>query len=307
MSISTSRMEEAVVLWVECLNQEKIPESFTYMSSSYAENDNAFDSTTFAKFLSERGFLNALRSFDGIEVAKNMKWQWSIDSLKADYEAQCLWASLIIKGTPTEPPSSYNSAEKNISLILVKHSFFWFDDGMISKQEYVLDYEGIQAQLSEPNKSNRFDSIGSTSIPTMNLAMKLSRHELVSMYRNYLGRMNARQLDSALSGDFWHFQLFRNGKTVSLDDFREELRRFFSSFTYLNFELSVIIADEVNQRLHVQIKASAIMGGRSVKVKDHITYQYVDGKIGRIWQFFDEVDLKEQLSAMEKTTRTKCI
>ncbi|KAI0547918.1 hypothetical protein F4679DRAFT_339901 [Xylaria curta] len=297
MSIFTSQMEEAVALWVEYLNQEKIPEDFNYMSSNYVENDNTFDSTTFAKFLSERGFLNALRSFNGIDVARNMKWQWSIDGMKADYEAQCLWASLVLKGTSAEPSSPCSSAEKNTSLILVKHSFFWFDGGMISKQEYVLGYEGIQAQLSEPNENNRFDSIGSAPVPTMNPAMKLSRLELVSTYRKYLGHLNARELDSALSGNFWHVEFVRNGKIVSLNDFREELRRFFANFTYLSFELSVIIADEIKQRLHVQIKASAIKGGRSVKVKDHITYQYVDGKIKRVWQFFDEVDLKGQLSA----------
>ncbi|KAI1432417.1 hypothetical protein GGR50DRAFT_595408 [Xylaria sp. CBS 124048] len=295
--MSTSQMEDAINGWVECLNQDKLHELSTYILPSHFRNNTEFTLDTYAKFISEGGVGESLHPYNGVNVAKDTKWRWSIDDMKADHEAQCLWANVVIRGEVTLRPGTVAPEAVRKELILVEHSFFWFYNGKIMRHEFVLDGEGLKAQLSEPCQMTTLDSIGSAPIPPTDDELKLSREEIENTYRRYIAQINARHLDSALSVDFWHSNIVHNGKQVTLDDFRDALERFFSDITNLNSDLRVIIVDEEKQRAHVHIKASGRINGHFVSIKDNITYQFFNGRIMRAWQFLDTADLQRQLSA----------
>ncbi|KAK7745570.1 hypothetical protein SLS53_003070 [Cytospora paraplurivora] len=291
-------MESAVRGWIDCMQQRKLDGTSNYIHSEYRQNGRLFSRDTFTDYLNETGARIFQGQLEEVQVSSDSEWIWTIDDLLVAEDAQCLWGNIIIRWPRSKLRREAPSAQETGDLTVAEHSFFWFTDGKISKREFVRDWEGLQAQLPPQGCSWAVDSIGGTPVPSMNTRLRLTHEGLDQRYRTYLGLVNAKQLESALSTEFWYSQFTRNGKPRFLDEFRAELAVLFSTMSDIRADIQLLLPDASKQRIHVHVKATCTFRSSKVEVRDHITYQFVDGRISRIWQFFDMVDLETQVSAI---------
>jgi predicted ester cyclase len=214
--------------------------------------------------------------------------------LLVDEDERCLWSNIIIKWPRSKLRREAPSAQETRDLTVVEHSFFWFTDGKISKREFVRDWEGLQAQISPQCCSWTVDSIGGTPIPSMDGKLRLTHEGLDQRYRTYLEFVNAKQLESALSTEFWYSQLTHNGKPRFLDEYWAEVADLFSTMSDIRVNIHLLLLDVSKQRIHVHIKATGTFRSSKLEVREHNIYQFVDRRISRIWQFFDTAELKHK-------------
>ncbi|RYO77695.1 hypothetical protein DL766_002840 [Monosporascus sp. MC13-8B] len=103
---------------------------------------------------------------------------------------------------------------------------------------------------------------------------------------------------------FRHPQVLHNNKALALDNYRQLMQDAITAIPDINFGVHTLIADEEAQRVAVRLEftgtpVKAIRDiqptGRPVHFAEHVTYQFREGKIARVWSLVDWVSYREQL------------
>jgi predicted ester cyclase len=182
--------------------------------------------------------------------------------------------------------------EKTI-LVVEKH-LNWFVEGKLSKTISLADTEAVHRQLSDPQAQYTPDLI-TTSSESKNLGNLQLTSKLEELYRSYLGCINERTLSTDWD-KFVQPQVIYKGTALTLDIYRQNMQDVLTAIPDLFVDLHTIIADENTQRVAVRLEATGTpttsladveTTGSQGKFAEHLTYQFVDGKIARAWSIAD--------------------
>ncbi|MFM0327385.1 ester cyclase [Caballeronia glebae] len=123
---------------------------------------------------------------------------------------------------------------------------------------------------------------------------------LADIYRTYIACLNAR--DWANLGTFVHDALQYNGRALSLDDYRDLLRKDVREIPDLRFEIELLVAEppRVACRLRFECTPKADflglhVNGKRVVFRENVFYEFRDAKIERVWSVIDKAAIEAQL------------
>ncbi|WP_250437729.1 ester cyclase [Caballeronia sp. ATUFL_F2_KS9A] len=123
---------------------------------------------------------------------------------------------------------------------------------------------------------------------------------LSDIYRQYIACLNARDWPNL--GAFVHDALQYNARALTLDDYRELLKKDVREIPDLRFDIELLIAEppRVACRLRFECTPKAdFLGlqidGRRVVFCENVFYEFRDGKIERVWSVIDKAAIEAQL------------
>ncbi|WP_321795318.1 ester cyclase [Caballeronia sp. J97] len=123
---------------------------------------------------------------------------------------------------------------------------------------------------------------------------------LSDVYRQYIACLNAQ--DWASLGMFVHDALQYNGRALTLDDYREMLKRDFREIPDLFFDIRLLIEEppRIACRLRFECTPKAdFLGlhvdGKRVVFCENVFYAFRDGKIDNVWSVIDKAAIEAQL------------
>lgn len=128
----------------------------------------------------------------------------------------------------------------------------------------------------------------------------MPRTELSEVYRGYIACLNAQ--DWANLGTFVHDALHYNDRPITVEDYREMLKRDFREIPDLFFDIQLLIADEsrVASRLRFDCtpKGSFLgvqVDGKRVVFCENVFYEFREGRIERVWSVIDKGAVEGQV------------
>ncbi|KAI1173721.1 SnoaL-like polyketide cyclase-domain-containing protein [Nemania sp. FL0916] len=133
---------------------------------------------------------------------------------------------------------------------------------------------------------------------------RLSARELEDTYRNYIGSINARTMVADLP-KFCHLQVTYNAERLPLEKYRGLMDAAIAAIPDVVFGIDALVVDAPAQRVAARIQfdgtptgpfAGVEPTGSSVRFYEHVTYQFRDGKIDRVWSIVDLKSYRKQLS-----------
>ena len=123
---------------------------------------------------------------------------------------------------------------------------------------------------------------------------------LSEVYRAYIACLNAQ--DWAGLGRFVHDALHYNGRAITVDDYREMLKRDYRVIPDLFFDIQLLIADEtrVASRLRFDCTPSGTflglhIDGKRVSFCENVFYEFREGRIERVWSVIDKGAIEGQI------------
>ena len=181
----------------------------------------------------------------------------------------------------------------------------WFTpEGKLSRTIALADRDAIQRQLSDPQDGYALEpDLISTQVDEGGSVGTEPDGNLETIYKAYLDCINQRTMQADLP-EFCHPHVFHNGRALPLDQYRMLMQDAITAIPDINFGLDTIIADRTAQRIAVRLEFTgtpikAIAGveptGRPVRFAEHVTYQFRNGKIHRVWSQVDWVSYRQQL------------
>jgi predicted ester cyclase len=273
MATAMEGMEGKYRAFIKCMNEKGDIGSF--LPSHYDWNGQQYTPESFASQMQENG---------EIEI--------EIDAITVDEGSQRLACTILKKWKTSKQIFGFDPPEKTI-LVVEKH-LNWFVDGKLSKTISLADKEGIHRQLTNA-QAQYIPDLVATSSGNESLGNVQSTSQLEELYRSYLACINER----TLSTDWDRFvqpQVTYKGTCLTLETYCQNMQDVLKAIPDLFVDLHTIIADERTQRVAVRLEATGTLPssltevettGSQGKFAEHLTYQFVDGKIARAWSIAD--------------------
>jgi len=124
---------------------------------------------------------------------------------------------------------------------------------------------------------------------------------LADLYCAYIACLN-RQGWSNL-GRFVHADVAHNGRPFGLSGYRAMLIQDFQDIPDLRFDIQLLVADppRIASRLAFDCTPRGEflgipVNGRRVSFAENVFYEYLDGKIRRVWSVLDKAAIEAQLA-----------
>lgn len=283
MSASASELVATIRSWAKCVNEKRWGDLAKYMHSTYNQNGIEYTPESWATHVKEH-------------VAPQLGGDIRIneDSIMVDESAQCVAFSLWLKFKPEMPLLGYQPKGRDV--LLIEHGFIWFTDGKLSKGLFLINSDDIRKQLANPNTEFAPSLISEYSVPRAETF--LSRQQLEEVLRTYVDVFNARQL-TEITKYVHQPERMLNNKDLA----RRIMADTLAAIPDLHVQIHTLVADEELQRVAVWLKftgtpikeyAGLVANGRAVQFTEHATYQFVDGKIQRIWGVMDLDEARQQ-------------
>ena len=273
--------------FVQCLNGQRWGDLSKYVDSSYEIDGQRYTPAGYAAEAQSAGKLEMI-----------------IDAMTVDEGSRRLASNVLVKWNPTQPVMGVEPT--NRVLHFMEQRLNWFTtEGKLSRTVALADREAIQRQLSDPQARHALEpDLISTQVDEGGSVDLEPNGDLETIYGAYLNCINKRTMQTDLP-KFCHPHVFHNGRALSLDQYQMLMQNAITAIPDINFGLDTIIADKIAQRVAVRLEftgtpVKAIAGveptGRPVRFAEHVTYQFRDGKIHRVWSQVDWVSFRQQLS-----------
>ncbi|KAF3057051.1 hypothetical protein GL218_05993 [Daldinia childiae] len=284
MPASASELVATIRGWTQCVNEKRWNDLPKYVHSTYNQNDIEYTPESWAIHLREH-------------VAPQLGGDIIIneDSIIVDENTQCASFSIWVKFKPEVPLLGY--LPKGRDILLVERGFVWFTDGKLSKALLAVNSDDIRKQLADPDANFMPNLINEDPVPK--IEAPLPRKKLEEIYRAYVDSFNARRTQSEYAKYVHRPEAALNNKTLA----RRIMDDTVTAIPDLQVQIHTLIADEESQRVAVWLKftgtpvkeyAGLVVDGNAVQFTEHATYQFVDGKIQRIWGFMDWDEARQQ-------------
>lgn len=128
----------------------------------------------------------------------------------------------------------------------------------------------------------------------------MTKTDMAEFYRNYIACLN-RQDWSSLE-QFVHVEVQYNGRSCGLWGYREMLEKDYREIPDLHFKVELLICDPPRMASRLAFVCSPIgtflglhVDGRKVSFSENVFYEFVEGKIGRVWSVIDKSAIEAQL------------
>lgn len=281
MPTSVSDLVATIRSCVECVNNKRWDGLLQYIHSTYNQNGSDYTPESLVTLVKHH-----LASGD-IHINE--------DSLLVDERAQCVSFSIWTKLTPEKPFLGQQPVRREV--LLIGHSFVWFTEGKISKSLFLTNNDDMRKQLASLNNDYAPDLIRNYPVPEMEAPV--SRETLEEAYRGYVDMVNSRRTETDYAKYVHKPDRLRNNKAIA----RRVVEDTLAAMPDLYVEIHTIIADAETQRVAVWLDftgtpvkdfAGLVADGRAVHFNEHATYQFVDGKIQKIWGIMDLDEARQQ-------------
>lgn len=254
----------------DCLKERRWNDIGAFLHGGYVKNEKPYTGDSFAAELQTNGHM-----------------ELELDAVTVDEEGGRLVSSILMKWEPNEPVNGFDPPPRPI--LYMEQHFNWFVDGRMSKTVTISNQLAVHSQLSNPQHDYTPDVIGGAHPGQEGQALSAGRLE--EIYRKYVDCVNTRTIWDAW-GDYVHPEVIFNGKTLSLDEYRQYLDSLVMAVPNLAAVVHTTVADERTQRLAAQLEFSGLLAkpiagldavGTHVRFAESCTYQFRDGKIARLW------------------------
>ena len=132
----------------------------------------------------------------------------------------------------------------------------------------------------------------------------MSNSPLIELYQQYVDCLNDRTLDRL--GSYVRDDVRRNGEAVHLVGYRELLLDDFRRIPDLRFSIDLLVADATHVAARLAFDCTSVgeflglaVDGRRVVFREHVFYEYVDGKIADVRSVVDTDSIRAQLRGVE--------
>ncbi|SAK78860.1 SnoaL-like polyketide cyclase [Caballeronia fortuita] len=123
---------------------------------------------------------------------------------------------------------------------------------------------------------------------------------LAEIYRGYIACLNAQDWPNL--GTFVHDTLRYNERALTLDDYRDMLRKDYREIPDLFFDIRLLIeeAPRIACRLRFECTPAGVflglhVDGKRVVFFENVIYEFRDGKIDNVWSVIDKAAIEAQL------------
>ncbi|KAI1384128.1 SnoaL-domain-containing protein [Hypoxylon trugodes] len=284
MSTSAQELVATIRSWLKCVNEKRWDDLPKYMQPSYSQNGIDYTPESWATHMSEH-------------VAPQLGGDVRIneDSIMVDEDAQCVAFSVWLKFKPEIPLFGYQPKGRDV--LLVEHGFIWFTHGKLSKALFLINNDDMRKQLASPNSEYVPSLISEYLAPRTDAP--LPREKLEELYRGYVDTVNFRRTATDYAKYVDQPEMLLNNGAPARNIVEDTL----AAIPDLHVEIETLIADEESQRVAVWLKFTGtpikeygglVANGRSVGFTEHATYQFVNGKIQRIWGVMDLDEARQQ-------------
>ena len=128
----------------------------------------------------------------------------------------------------------------------------------------------------------------------------MTTNQLERVYRNYIACLNGRDL-SGLER-YVDEGATHNGRPLGLSGYRAMLEQDFADIPDLRFDIELLVVNPpyIASRLHFQCTPRATfmnlnVGGVTVSFAENVFYEFMEGKIVRVWSVIDKEAIEAQL------------
>ena len=132
----------------------------------------------------------------------------------------------------------------------------------------------------------------------------MNRSDLANIYRDYIACLNRR--DWPQLAQFVHEEVCHNARPLGLSGYRAMLERDVAEIPDLRFDIRLLICEppHVACRLHFDCTPKGIflgldVNGKTVSFGENVFYEFVGGKILRVWSVVDKAAIEAQLQRSE--------
>ena len=128
----------------------------------------------------------------------------------------------------------------------------------------------------------------------------MTRADLSGIYRAYIACLNGQDWPNL--GTFVHEDVHYNGQRIGLSGYREMLEQDFRAIPDLHFDIRLLISDPpcIASRLFFDCTPVGMLfglsvNGRRVQFTENVFYEFVDGRIEKVWSVIDKAAIESQL------------
>jgi predicted ester cyclase len=128
----------------------------------------------------------------------------------------------------------------------------------------------------------------------------MTKYELTTVYQDYIACLNRQDWQSL--GRFVHEEVKHNDKQIGVPGYRRMLEKDFSEIPDLGFNVELLVVEPpcVASRLRFNCTPKGrFLGlgvhGTKVSFAENVFYEFVDGKIVRVWSVIDKAAIEAQL------------
>ena len=128
----------------------------------------------------------------------------------------------------------------------------------------------------------------------------MTRADLQDLYRGYIACLNEQDWPNLVK--FVHEDVHYNGKRIGLSGYREMLEGDFRAIPDLHFDIQLLISEppRVASRLRFDCTPQGLLfdlpvNGRKVQFAENVFYEFLDGKIAKVWSIIDKAAIASQL------------
>ncbi|MBP1882449.1 ester cyclase [Sinorhizobium mexicanum] len=128
----------------------------------------------------------------------------------------------------------------------------------------------------------------------------MTRAELSDLYRGYIQCLNDQDWPNL--GTFVHDDVHYNGERIGLSGYRRMLEGDFDAIPDLYFDIELLVAEPplIASRLRFDCTPRGVLfglpvNGRKVRFAENVFYEFVEGRIERVWSVIDKAAIESQL------------
>lgn len=128
----------------------------------------------------------------------------------------------------------------------------------------------------------------------------MTRDDLASLYRGYIDCLNAQDWPNL--GRFVHDDVEHNGRRLGLAGYREMLEQDYLAIPDLHFAIELLMADPPHVASRLRFDCTPMgefqglpVNGRNVSFAENVFYEFLDGRIVRVWSVIDKAAVEAQL------------
>ena len=123
---------------------------------------------------------------------------------------------------------------------------------------------------------------------------------LSDLYRGYIACLNAQDWPNL--GTYVHDAVQYNERALTLDDYREMLKKDFREIPDLLFDIQLLIEEPPRVACRLRFECTPVgefMGlridGKRVVFCENVFYEFCEGKIVKVWSVIDKAAIEAQL------------
>ncbi|MDK1373408.1 MULTISPECIES: ester cyclase [unclassified Sinorhizobium] len=128
----------------------------------------------------------------------------------------------------------------------------------------------------------------------------MTRAELSDLYRGYIQCLNDQDWPNL--GNFVRDDVHYNGKRIGLSGYRRMLEGDFNAIPDLHFDIELLVSEPplIASRLRFDCTPKGVLfglpvNGRKVRFAENVFYEFVEGRIERVWSVIDKAAIESQL------------